>query len=31
MKTAKSKKKWNKPQVKAIQLCCEATAYTDGE
>lgn len=23
----KAKKQWKKPQVKFVQLCCEATAY----
>ena len=27
MKNAKIKKQWKKPELKIVQLCCEATAY----
>jgi hypothetical protein len=27
MKNAKAKKQWKKPEVKAVRLCCECTAY----
>jgi hypothetical protein len=27
MKNSKAKKQWKKPQVKAVRLCCECTAY----
>jgi len=27
MKKVKLKKAWAKPQIKFVQLCCEATAY----
>jgi hypothetical protein len=27
MKSVKTKRQWKKPQIKIVQLCCEATAY----
>ncbi len=29
MKKAKSKKQWQKPEMKVVQLCCECTAYVE--
>jgi hypothetical protein len=29
MKNSKMKKKWKKPQIKIVQVCCECTAYVD--
>jgi hypothetical protein len=31
MKKVKARKQWKKPQVKAVQLCCECTAYVGAE
>jgi hypothetical protein len=30
MKTSKSKKQWIKPQVKAVRISLESTAYSAG-
>jgi len=27
MKVRKNRKQWKKPQLKAISVCCEVTAY----
>jgi hypothetical protein len=27
MKNVKPRKQWKKPEIKLVQLCCEATAY----
>jgi hypothetical protein len=29
MKKAKSKKQWKKPELKAVSLSCECTAYAE--
>jgi hypothetical protein len=29
MKYPKAKKQWKRPELKIVQLCCEATAYSE--
>jgi hypothetical protein len=29
MKVRKNRKQWKKPQLKAISVCCECTAYAE--